>query len=176
MASCSSCLAKYWNSASVSRDESPQLAHGGVVDRLAAGHFGGEVVGAEGADRDAAAAGQPLRPRLPLRQQIQRIDEPPGVQVAPLPQSPRLQQAGVVAAVVVHHDPRRRVEPFDQQAAGIVDRIVDRAADRGPAAGAKPAGGGVQQGVGRLAGRRRTRTCRSSRRSRRAAGCTADRR
>ena len=51
---------------------------------------------------------------------------------------------------MVHHDPRRRVEPVDQQAAGIVDRIVDRAADVGAAAGAEPAGGGVEQGMGRL--------------------------
>ena len=77
-------------------DESPQVPHRGVVDRLAAGNFGGEVVGAERADGDAAAPGQPFGARLPLRHQVQRIDEPPCVEVAALPQAPRLQQAGVI--------------------------------------------------------------------------------
>ena len=116
----------------------------------AAGHFGVEVVGAEGANDDLAPLLQPFRVFTPSFDHVANIDKPPTIEVLGLAQPPRLQQTGVVRAVVVRHDPRRRVEPVDQQAAGVVQRVVDRTHDSRASTGLQPAGCRVQEGAGHL--------------------------
>ena len=133
----------------------PVVFHGAVVDRVAALHLGVEVALVERADGDLAAAHDPFGPLAPHGAHVLGIEEPPAIEVLGLCQAARFQQPGVIGRIVVVHDPRRRVEAFDQQAAGVVGGIVDRTEDRRPAAVAQPFRGGFDQPLGhfRVVGR-----------------------
>ena len=48
---------------------------------------------------------------------------------------------------MIHHHALRCLEPINQQTAGIVCRIVDRAHHFCPAAAEQPAGGGIQKAI-----------------------------
>ena len=98
-------------------------------------------------DRDPATFYYAIYTRLPTFGQIVCIFKPPGIQILGFRQPPRFHERRVIYAVVVHHHPRRSVESFYQQSAGIVDGIIDRADDLATPSPTQPSGGCIEQGV-----------------------------
>jgi ferredoxin len=82
------------------------------------------------------------------RQHIQIAPE--GVQILRFFEAVVLDQTLVMRQIVSHHESRRRVEPFDEQAQFIIQRGIRRPAQLVNTLFGKPLANGIEQSVGRF--------------------------